>query len=117
MSVFFTLKGTLISKLLSSAMSRNFFTDLILNINLSKYLFTPGLTRNPWYSIVFDFLDVLFNEPNNVLNVYKQIITELSNNNYIIHNFNKKHNLLLHAYRICISEEFNLLLINKLNKS
>ena len=52
---------------------------------------------------------LLFNEPNNVLNVYKQIITELSNN-YIVHNFNKKHNQLLHCFRICMSEEFNLLI-------
>ncbi len=59
---------------------------------------------------------LLFNEPNNVLNVYKQIITELSNNNYIIHNFNKKHNQLLHCYRICMSEEFNTFKNNKLNK-
>ena len=45
---------------------------------------------------IYDVIDysnqslLLFNEPNNVLNIYKQIITELSNNKYIIHNFNKK---------------------------
>lgn len=35
----------------------------------------------------------------------------------IIHNFNKKHNQLLHPYRRCMSEEFNTFKNNKLNKT
>ena len=102
------------------------FNDLLSILQFCKItcLFNAYMIINTIYKkYIYDLIDyskkslLLFNEPNNVLNVYKQIITELSNNNYIIHNFNKKHNQLLHCYRICMSEEFNTFKNNKLNKT
>ena len=100
--------------------------DLLSILQFCKItcLFNAYMIINTIYKkYIYDVIDyskqslLLFNEPNNVLNVYKQIITELSNTNYIIHNFNKKHNQLLHCYRICMSEEFNTFKNNKLNKT
>jgi hypothetical protein len=102
------------------------FNDLLSILQFCKItcLFNAYMIINTIYKkYIYDVIDyskqslLLFNEPNNVLNVYKQILTELSNNNYIIHNFNKKHNQLLHCYRICMSEEFNTFKNNKLNKT
>ena len=58
---------------------------------------------------------LLFNDTENIINVYKDIIKELSNNKYFINNFNKTHVELSHIYRRCMSVEFNLFKNNKLN--
>ena len=79
---------------------------LVINFIYKKYIYSINYSKKSL---------LLFNDIDNVLNVYKEIIKELSNNNYFINNFNKKHNQLSHVYRRCMSEEFNLFINNKLN--